>query len=328
MRLCRTRAGREDGQVLVISVLFMTVLLGFAALTMDVGRMASAKRQIQNMADAAAQAGAWQLPSAPGVAVTDAENWAGLNETVTGDATNVVVSAFDAANDTISVTVTRPVPYTFGRVVGLTSQTLTATSRMRIQVMEGIDVNNPRLFPYAVWGGNVKQDSGPTKIHDLPVGTTVTYRSNQWDKNVQPIPGCDKSPLENYNWEIKSNDFKGYFHWGNGSSKIYISEDPYTVTNQGGNAMGTQDLARLESYQQSGTPVILPVINLGEDASGKGMQLRIVAFVCVKLDPIGNASSDWTGKITKCSTAGFYDGDTPPPPNVPNATTPTYIKDS
>jgi Putative Flp pilus-assembly TadE/G-like/von Willebrand factor type A domain len=53
---------REDGQSLVIVVVFMIVLLGFCALVLDVGHAYLAQRRLQSSVDAAALAGATALP--------------------------------------------------------------------------------------------------------------------------------------------------------------------------------------------------------------------------------------------------------------------------
>ena len=52
---------KEEGQVLVFTVLCMTVLLGFVALATDAGLLFRAKRNLQTAADAAAFAGAVEL---------------------------------------------------------------------------------------------------------------------------------------------------------------------------------------------------------------------------------------------------------------------------
>ena len=61
----------EDGQALIIIVLFLIVLLGFCALCLDVGHAYLAQRRLQSSVDAAALAGAQELPN-----VADATTWA------------------------------------------------------------------------------------------------------------------------------------------------------------------------------------------------------------------------------------------------------------
>jgi Flp pilus assembly protein TadG len=59
----RRRTRREEGQVIVIMVLFLVVLCGFAGMTIDVGRIYVAQRQLQEAVDAAALAAAQDLPT-------------------------------------------------------------------------------------------------------------------------------------------------------------------------------------------------------------------------------------------------------------------------
>jgi len=55
-RLSAQRLRRDDGAVAVITALLMVALLGFAAVSVDVGANYAERRQLQNGADAAALA--------------------------------------------------------------------------------------------------------------------------------------------------------------------------------------------------------------------------------------------------------------------------------
>lgn len=59
----RIRPQQERGQVIVLVVVMLIVMLGFAALVIDVGYAYYAHRQLQASADAAALAGAQELPN-------------------------------------------------------------------------------------------------------------------------------------------------------------------------------------------------------------------------------------------------------------------------
>lgn len=64
--IARRAGGRgpkqEDGVILVLWVVSLTAMLGFVALALDLGNDVQAATNIQNVADAAAIAGASQLP--------------------------------------------------------------------------------------------------------------------------------------------------------------------------------------------------------------------------------------------------------------------------
>jgi len=145
-RLRRWLRGREEGQVVVIVALALAVLVGFAALAIDVGQFMWEKRALQNAADAAALAGAMELPESPTQAVDVAQAYAAHN----GVGTNGwVVESIEVGEDatTIAVTVAHPdSPFMLGRVLGL----LGADVRARAQAA----VSSPRqldnVLPWAL----------------------------------------------------------------------------------------------------------------------------------------------------------------------------------
>ena len=78
--MIRGRARRQDGQALVIVALAMVVLLGFAALVVDIGRVWIAQRNLQAAVDAAALVAGQNLPNAT-TAYSEAVSYSGA----TGD---------------------------------------------------------------------------------------------------------------------------------------------------------------------------------------------------------------------------------------------------
>ena len=72
------RLGREGGQVLPLTALMMVVLIGFAGLVIDIGRVWIAQRQLQNAVDAAAAIAGTDMPNSQ-IAYTDAVTFDGYN---------------------------------------------------------------------------------------------------------------------------------------------------------------------------------------------------------------------------------------------------------
>ena len=95
----------DRGQATVLTLVFLVVLLGMAALVLDIGSWYRADRATQNTADAAALAGAQALPSDPGNANTLALQYMTKNG---GGTPTVTLSSKFATNDTVKVNVTRP----------------------------------------------------------------------------------------------------------------------------------------------------------------------------------------------------------------------------
>lgn len=126
------RAGDDQGAVAVIVAISMVVLIGVAALAVDVGSLYAERRALQTAADAGALAGVQELPASPGMAVSVAQTYVASNAP---QATNCAVSITSdlAANDTIQVIVTTGnSPLFFARIWGRTSSAVSATGVARI----------------------------------------------------------------------------------------------------------------------------------------------------------------------------------------------------
>jgi Putative Flp pilus-assembly TadE/G-like len=113
----------QRGQAMVMSIAFLTVLLGMAALVVDVGSWYRADRHAQLTADAAALAGAQALPDDPGRAAALAVEYADKNE---GGIANGGVELPSA--NRIKVTVERPAPGFFSKLFGIDSVDVRATA--------------------------------------------------------------------------------------------------------------------------------------------------------------------------------------------------------
>ena len=125
------RLSRQDGQTLVLSVVFMTVLLGMAAVVLDVGTWYRADRATQATADAATLAAAQALPEDPARADTLARQYRDKNDGA-ADVTNVTISSKYYANDTVTVALERPAPGFFSKLFGIDSVTVGSTASARV----------------------------------------------------------------------------------------------------------------------------------------------------------------------------------------------------
>lgn len=127
------RAKLERGQALVMTVISLVVLLGMAALVLDVGAWFHQKRQLQATADAAALAGAQFLPDRPGEAAAQALAYANKNDGGV-DAGDIVVSSGPMPNDTIAVRAHKTNSGFFSRVAGVLNVNIGASARARVAV--------------------------------------------------------------------------------------------------------------------------------------------------------------------------------------------------
>jgi Putative Flp pilus-assembly TadE/G-like/von Willebrand factor type A domain len=129
------RHNNERGQVFVFLAVMLVVLLGSAALVIDVGRAYLAKRHLQASADAAATAGALELPD-PIEAESYALNYSGRdgakndNDKLPPVSTVVTTKCLSLAPcspvNAVQVEQTTIVPTIFAKVLGIDSFTIKA----------------------------------------------------------------------------------------------------------------------------------------------------------------------------------------------------------
>ena len=120
---------QSRGQAYVISILFLAVLLAMAAAVLDIGSWYRADRSLQATVDAAALAGAQALPGSTGNASALATQYANKNG---GGTMNVSFKSKVIANDTITVSGSRPAPGFFSKMLGVNSVTVHATATARV----------------------------------------------------------------------------------------------------------------------------------------------------------------------------------------------------
>lgn len=140
----------ERGQAIVMMVLALVVLLGMAALVLDVGNWWHTRRQLQATSDAAALAGAQKLPDDPGAATAMAMDYANKNGgNVAGS--DIVVSSTAGPNDTIYVKAKRTDPGIFSSVLGIGSANIDAHAKARV----GPPQDALHVAPMVVYCGHV-----------------------------------------------------------------------------------------------------------------------------------------------------------------------------
>jgi Flp pilus assembly protein TadG len=165
------RTQNQNGQATVITVIFLVVLLGMAALVLDVGSWYRAKRAAQSTADAAALAGAQSLPDTS-AARTLAQQYATKNGGI-GSGT-VTFSSAQSTNDTITVQVSRPAPGFFSKLFGVRSVTTGGTATARSEVISQARYVAPITVHYKHSLLNCKGPAAhPTCNPDFGVTTTL-----------------------------------------------------------------------------------------------------------------------------------------------------------
>jgi hypothetical protein len=168
----------QSGQAFVLTAVYITALLGMAALVLDVGSWFRQHRHLQATADAAALAGAQELPASTGLARSVAERYAHKNTRALTGVTVEFSTKFEP-NDTIHVEVEKPAPGFFSKIFGLNSVAEDAGAVARVGGMQSakyvapIVVNHQHPFLTGTGCGNSGGPClGSSNVTTIPVGST------------------------------------------------------------------------------------------------------------------------------------------------------------
>ncbi len=153
--------GRERGQGLILSVLVMGAIFGFTAMALDVGMIFRDRRHLQNAADAAALAGAAELPMNPARAVVKARQWAKNNGLDSSQVKTIQVRSANFPNDTIYVKVEEQFDWIFAKVLDQDQTAVSADAAARVEAYGG----GHNIMPW----GLLKSDSSCLQIDGTPI---------------------------------------------------------------------------------------------------------------------------------------------------------------
>jgi len=165
------RLKSERGQAFVLAAVAMVMCMGMAALVLDVGNWFRDKRRLQGTADAAALAGAQQLPDDSAGATSQAMSYANRNggDVAGGD---IVITSQYQPNDTITVTGRRNDPGIFTKVIAIPGADLTAKATARV----GPPTEALHVAPMVVYcGHSLIQNCNNDHTPQFNVPTTMDY---------------------------------------------------------------------------------------------------------------------------------------------------------
>ncbi|HEX2986452.1 MAG TPA: pilus assembly protein TadG-related protein [Caproiciproducens sp.] len=219
------RRENERGQVMVLFALLVTVLIGIGALTVDIGRMAVVKSNLQNAVDAAALAAVNDLPD-EAASRNSAEEYAGAN----GIGSPVTVLFSDSSRK-VTVTASQPVEYTFAKVIGFQSANVTVKAAATLS-----DVLYP--YKYALFSGSnidLLTMTGQNRISgDIHSNNSIVINGQtDVDGTVTAVGNIDNSGLTATAVKSSSNismpDFSDVldkaYTYTNGSSDLTLTAD-------------------------------------------------------------------------------------------------------
>jgi len=188
---------RERGSTIVFVALAMVVILGFSALAIDLGVVATARNQLQSAVDAAALAGASGLIVSENEAQERAIAFAGLNDCINEP---VIITAADVTFPNASqvrVEANHEIDLYFARVLGNNTADIFAEAVAELGTLSGSGEVKPWAVPDSdyVLGDLVMLKTGHTGAPGAPPSFFYCVDFPPINKGT-PVPGANEY-LEN-----------------------------------------------------------------------------------------------------------------------------------
>ncbi|HOV79618.1 MAG TPA: pilus assembly protein TadG-related protein [Bacillota bacterium] len=202
MKIIKNFLNEQKGFALILTTAGMLALLGFAALVTDIGMLALNKYELSNAVDAAALAGAQELPNNVSLAKSVAIDYALKNGCLVDEP---VVSAHNGKNNSkITVTASKEVNYIFAKFLGISSGTVSASAAARLAGLTSHKGAVPLAVPDQNFDYNTKYilKQGANSENPSPLGPG-TY-------GALSLSGTGAS---NYEYDLKYG-FEGNLHVG------------------------------------------------------------------------------------------------------------------
>ena len=261
----------QKGSVAVLAALAMTALLGCAALAVDVANLYLNKTQISNMADAAALAGARDLPDSSQLAISTAQYYANQN----GKNGDDIQALVNDSNTIVTVTVNRTVPLFFAKVFKLYNTSVSATAQASNMVVSGVT----GAVPFSI------------EKQDFSYGTLYTLKDGGGSGSDGNYGGLalGGSGANIYKYNIK------YGYDGKLTVGQWVDTEPGNMSGPTSDGVGYRiDLDPYATYetvkQDSGRIIIVPIID-SLDVNGRAA-VQIVGFAAFFLEGVGGSGSD------------------------------------
>jgi hypothetical protein len=312
----QTRMRREDGQVLVLSVLVLVALLGVSSLVIDGGNALLQRRNQQGVADAAAMAAVKDLPGSTTAADATARNYATAQNSADGSTVDQVVVTDTAggtcdggfgpttlAPESVCVVVHTNTKGSFSSLIGLGSWKEDARAIAQVSQATALGA----WLPFGVRAGAFT-DNPPTQLTIKPADSTLNVGGAL---NTPAGPTC-----KFYGGNQIGDVIAGAAYGGADACPITIGQTIQTQTGVStGNITNKGFDVRIGSNTDSFSDVF------GQDASGnyyvKNASSPRLAVIPVAQDTSGNWPLSGNATITMQGYVLVYIGDTTKPPNYP-----------
>lgn len=202
---------KKEGQSLIMTAVLMAALLGCAALAVDMGSFFLTKSNMQNAADAAALAGASELPDDPAKAKAVAQSYLSLNG-IADDHSEITIGE---ANKSITVVINAAQSSFFAKIFGIGTGDITVDATASI----GVAASVPWIVPFVIAKPPAFSYDKVYVMRMYGAGDYIDYPSTGYPNNYRyPDDYRNHSVYRNY---PLSNRYPYQFDYMN----VYIKKD-------------------------------------------------------------------------------------------------------
>jgi len=290
----RERAQREDGVVIIMVALSMVVILGGAAISVDLGNAWQAKRQLHTASDSAAlSAGEVYAFSGNGCA-SIAGSYLNNNDSASSQASCAAASGTAPSSGYVTVGATKPQSWNF-------SGTGTSTLTSQTSAEWGLPASADGMRPFALCE-NFPEFNAWMNNPAGPAGTSASITVPFTNGNL----GCQNAPG---NWAFLdyngtsggANDLKDWFANGYPDPVMF----PSNISPQTGHVSSLQ--STLQSLVDAGTVFPIAVYDL-VSGTGNNASYHAVGVVRVQLIDFNITGSPSNQYMTFKFVPGFVTG--------------------
>ena len=254
------RAGRDEGQAIILVALLLTTLFGFVGLVVDVGWFQLNLVRVQRAADAGALAGSVYLPGNVPGAVTAAKAATTQNGYTDGAGGVTVIATQDPVNtQLLNVNVSAPVRTWFMRIFGL--YTITSSRNARAEFILPVPMGSPQnYYGIASLCDNDSCDAvngagggGPLASQGF-WGAEITKGGNRSNGDLYST-FYNGNPTTNPQYDPQGYNYEVDFPAGSTGGRVYLYDPTYCATGKG---------------NQSGAPSYRQQLGTGDHWIGSG----------------------------------------------------------
>ncbi len=292
--LLRRLIKEERGAAVIIIAVAFTVLLGFVALAVDSGILYLEHTRLNGVADAAALAGAQELPDTA-KAQTVAGDYAQLN----GVDRNTLDISFSPDNKKITIAVSKTIGLYFAKMLGFNTSTVNARVAAKIAPIKEIS----GLIPLGI------------NENLLPLSAGNEYMIKSGAQDGSPWRGIIEFPGQGHGGsqyrELTRNGFGETVRFGDLEGKVPGNKSGPTIQGIEDRIGACSDGCTWDNYQ-AGCPrvVLVPIYRDLNPNDGEGDNtLQITGFASVFLERVegtGDESRVW-GRYINNTVSGETD---------------------